>query len=119
MYEKLIARKNSDGKTQSLCDHTKNVAEISASISHYPNTSKLIANLHDFGKSSTAFQNYIKNGGKRGSVIHAWQGAFLAKELFMDDCGFAVLLKEIVGFWVGVSFRFLSGRMLRHLWIMK
>ncbi len=100
MYEELIARKNSDGKSQSLRDHEKNVAEISASISHYPNTSILIACLHDLGKSSTAFQNYINNGDKRGSVIHAWQGAFLANELFLDNCAIGVLLKEIIGFCV-------------------
>jgi CRISPR-associated endonuclease/helicase Cas3 len=101
MIDKLIARKNSNGDTQSLYEHSRNVAEISASISHYPNTSKLIAYLHDLGKASEAFQNYIKNGSEeRGGVIHAWQGAFLANELFPDDRADSILLKEIIGFCV-------------------
>lgn len=100
MREDLIARKDSRGKPQSLCCHSRNVAEISASVSHYPDISKLIAYLHDLGKASEAFQNYINNGGERGSVIHAWQGAFLADELFSDNCASAVLLKEIIGFCV-------------------
>lgn len=99
MYQELIARK-SDGRSQSLCQHSRNVAEVSGFISRYPNTSKLIAYLHDLGKSSTAFQNYINNGGERGSVIHAWQGAFLANELFLENSKVAILLKEIIGFCV-------------------
>ena len=102
MFEELlIARKRSDGTSQSLCTHSKNVAEISASISYYPNTSQLLAYLHDLGKASTDFQNYIiKEDGERGSVIHAWQGAFLANELFPNDCASAILLKEMIGFCV-------------------
>lgn len=97
MYEESIARKRSDGKLQSLQEHSKNVAEISASISHYPNTAKLTAYLHDLGKSSSAFQTYIKEGGERGSVIHAWQGAFWAKESFSDDEVTEKLLIEVMG----------------------
>lgn len=78
MCQEIIARKNnSDGRTQSLCEHLKNVSEISGFKSHYPNISKLIGYIHDFGKASTAFQNYIKNNGSE-KVIHSWQGAFLA-----------------------------------------
>lgn len=100
MYDELIARKNLDGRIQSLCNHLRNVADISASKSHYPNTSKLIGYLHDLGKASTTFQNYIQNEDDRGSVIHAWQGAFLANELFEDHCREAQLLKEMIGFCV-------------------
>jgi CRISPR-associated endonuclease/helicase Cas3 len=100
MDETQIARKRPDGTTQSIGEHTKNVAEKMAAVSRYPNTSRLIAHLHDLGKLSSAFQNYIKNGGERGSVIHAWQGAFLADELFRDKDASARLLKEIVGFCV-------------------
>lgn len=96
-----IARLSSDGRIQSLYEHTKNVADISSTISKYPNTSKLIAYLHDLGKLSDAFQEYIISGdGERGSVVHAWQGAFLASELFESSCIFSLLLKEIIGFCV-------------------
>lgn len=100
MLKQTIARKDSYGKTQSLHDHSKNVARISSFISHYPNTAKLIAYLHDLGKLSDDFQNYIKNGGERGSIIHAWQGALLANELFTDNSQPAQALKEIIGFCV-------------------
>lgn len=100
LSENVIARKNSDGRTQSLQEHSKNVADFSILISHYPNTSELIAHLHDLGKMSDAFQNYITNGGERGSVIHAWQGAFLVSELIADNSVPALLLKEIIGFCV-------------------
>lgn len=100
MFQNAVARKRNDGAIQSLQEHSKNVAMISAAISHYPNVSKLLAYLHDLGKLSTDFQDYILNGGERGSVIHAWQGAFLAGELFKDDSETAKLLKEIIGFCV-------------------
>lgn len=100
MYKELIARKCQDGRTQSLSEHLNNVADISASKSHYPNISKLIAYLHDLGKASTAFQNYLQSDEDRGSVIHAWQGAFLANELFQDTCREAKLIKEIISFCV-------------------
>lgn len=100
MCKELIARRCSDGRYQSLYSHSVNVAEISGSISHYPNTSRLLAYLHDLGKASIKFQNYINNSGKRGSVVHAWQGAFFANEIFPDDSVSAVFLKEIIGFCV-------------------
>ena len=93
----FIARKSECGRTQSLCDHISNVADISSSYSHYPNTSRLISYLHDLGKLSEAFQRYITNGGERGSVIHAWQGVFLANELFTDEDLGGALLREILG----------------------
>ena len=95
-----VARKSNCGKAQSLCRHLINVADISVSFSHYPNISRLIAYLHDLGKFSEAFQNYIINGGERGSVIHSWQGAILANELFTDNSQTAKLLKEIIGLCV-------------------
>lgn len=100
MWEGIVARKRLDSISQSLCMHSRNVAEISLSISHYPNTSKLLAYLHDLGKLSSTFQKYIVNGGERGSVIHAWQGSFYANELLLGECTSAILLKEIIGFCI-------------------
>lgn len=100
MFEGIIARKNSDGSFQSLYAHSKNVAEISMATSKFPNISILLAYLHDLGKISKEFQNYIQDGGDRGSVIHAWQGAFIINDLALEDSLFAALLKEIIGFCV-------------------
>lgn len=108
MWDMLIARKSTDGKLQSLWDHSKNVAEISTAISHYPNISKLLAYLHDLGKSSTAFQNYIHDGGECGSIIHAWQGAFWANEVSEGDCVYTRILKEIIGFCVTAHHNYLD-----------
>ncbi|MGI5900457.1 MAG: CRISPR-associated helicase Cas3' [Christensenellales bacterium] len=96
----FIARKHPDGRTQGLCEHSKNVAKIAILRSFWPKILKLIAYLHDVGKIPAMFQRYIKCGGERGSVIHAWQGAFLANELFPSDDASAALLKEIIGFCV-------------------
>ncbi|MBC5648113.1 CRISPR-associated helicase Cas3' [Christensenella tenuis] len=102
VYGTELARKNSRDKTQSMFEHAKHVADISTAISHCPNTSGLIAYLHDLGKLSDAFQSYIKGGsGERGSVIHAWQGAFLADEIFIDHgAPEALLLKEMMAFCI-------------------
>lgn len=100
MSHKEIARKGFDGRTQSLSEHEKNVAHISALLSHYPNISMLVAHLHDLGKLSDGFQSYIIDQGERGNIIHAWQGAFLANELFTDTEVHALFLKEMIGFCI-------------------
>jgi len=102
VYENLIARKDKQGNIQLLSDHAKNVEGISEYISHFPNTSILLARLHDLGKATTKFQHYITTGvGERGSVIHAWQGAMLANELFRDDDSkSALLLKDTLSFCI-------------------
>ncbi|MGI6720359.1 MAG: CRISPR-associated helicase Cas3' [Anaerovoracaceae bacterium] len=108
MWNEFIARKHSDGRQQSLFAHSKNVAEISLATSHYPNTSKLLAYLHDLGKASSAFQKYIESGGDRGSVIHAWQGAGFINELEPDDILPSKLLKEIAGLCITAHHNHLS-----------
>lgn len=100
IYRDVIARKRSDGKTQNLEEHIKSMVKISDSISHYSNISKLIVYLHDLGKISKAFENYLNGFGERGSVIHAWQGAFLANELFSNSSLSEKLLKEIISLCV-------------------
>lgn len=102
MNADLIARKNIKGEIQSLSDHAHKVADISKHSSHFPNTSELLAMLHDLGKATKKFQRYITEGvGERGSVIHAWQGAMLANELFQDDNSKAgLLLKDALSFCV-------------------
>ncbi|MCL2427484.1 MAG: CRISPR-associated helicase Cas3' [Oscillospiraceae bacterium] len=82
---------------QLLGDHLYNVAELSAEFSICKNISKLSGLLHDIGKASFRFQDYIMNGGKRGSVIHSMQGAFLVDEITSNPADVAdILLKEIV-----------------------
>ncbi|MFA5638143.1 MAG: CRISPR-associated helicase Cas3' [Anaerovoracaceae bacterium] len=100
MWEDYIARIGSNGITQSLGSHSLNVADILSYNLYYPNTLKLLAYLHDLGKLSKAFQEYVKNGGRRGSVIHAWQGAFFSDMFFPNESYYQILLKEIINFCI-------------------
>ena len=78
----FFARIDANGSSkQLLSGHLNNVADLSSVFSNYKNISKLIGILHDFGKATSEFQNYLIHGGPRGSVVHAVQGA-----LFADDC---------------------------------
>ena len=108
MNKEAIARKSAFGQTQSFYEHTENGADISASLSQFESTSRLIAYLHDLGKLSDDFQHYIINGGERGSVIHAWQGAFLANELFQKKTASASFLKEIISLCTTAHHNFLA-----------
>lgn len=79
----LYARKNDDGSLQTLRDHLKHAGEIAGSFEErFSSLSYLVGALHDLGKATDSFQNYLLNGGERGSVIHAWQGAEYSREIF-------------------------------------
>lgn len=108
MKIEVIARKTADGKTQSLTAHSANVAQVSTSNSQYPKISMLVAYLHDLGKLSEEFQDYIRSGGERGSVIHAWQGAFFANDIFTDNDLASILLKEVISFCITAHHNYLS-----------
>jgi len=63
-----------------LSDHLEGTAEIAASFTSNENYSKLFriaGYLHDLGKYQPAFQKYLKEGGRRGSVPHAKFGALV------------------------------------------
>lgn len=42
---------------------------------------RLAGLLHDFGKYNPEFQRYLENGGRRGSVPHAFWGAGYARKI--------------------------------------
>jgi len=94
----LLARINEpDKRQQLLSEHLSNVAKLSASFSESKNLSRLIAILHDLGKAISTFQDYLKNGGERGSVVHSRQGAFFLDDYLNGSSDIAkLLLKEIV-----------------------
>lgn len=74
--------RESDGAKQGLADHLRETAEISESngaVLGIPTMCRIAGLLHDTGKFSTAFQDYIlaaHNGEtvKRGSVDHSTYG---------------------------------------------
>jgi len=91
------ARFSRDGtRKQYLSEHLNEVAGLSAEFSCYKNISKLVGVLHDLGKATADFQKYLNDDRKRGSVVHAMQGAFIIDDMMHDSSDNAgVLAKEI------------------------
>ncbi len=93
----LLARKDAAGNTQTLASHLSGAAELARSFEpEFSSISYLAALLHDVGKATGVFQDYLmSDDGKRGSVIHAWQGAFVINDLPADN-SIAKLTQEIL-----------------------
>ena len=69
---------NSDKEKHSLSKHLKETAKLAESFAcreSYKTTLYLTGLLHDLGKYQQEFQNYLENGGTRGSVPHSSWGA--------------------------------------------
>lgn len=100
--DNLKARKAEapDGKIrfQSLQEHLSNVADLAIKFAkpfQAENIFGLIAYLHDAGKATAKFQNYlIDEQGRRGSVPHSIQGAILA--YLSDDDQATQFLREVI-----------------------
>jgi len=83
--------------TQLLSEHLNNVAKFSAEISRYKNISKLAGILHDIGKATYDFQNYLEEKGARGSVVHSVQGAFFIQdEPDISQNTYSTIVKDII-----------------------
>lgn len=57
--------RKADKKQQSVATHLQEVAEIAKTLAakiNVPEAGELIGLLHDFGKYSVSFQNYIQSG---------------------------------------------------------
>ncbi len=99
----FIAHISSENRIQTLEEHLLNVAKISKEKGlkiNLPNTAELIGLLHDVGKYSNMFQNYIKSGGKiinkvdedyivtekfKGKIDHSTAGAQLIWHIFNNN----------------------------------
>ncbi len=71
---------NADGRWHPLSEHLSGTAKIAQSFARNAFEADLFsyaALLHDAGKYQGQFQEYLRNGGKRGSVPHAAIGAAL------------------------------------------
>ena len=86
-----------EGKPQeewhTLADHLKGTAELAASFTDneiYSRIFKIAGYLHDLGKYQPAFQKYLIEGGRRGSVPHASWGAGYAAMLNLHEVSFAI-----------------------------
>ena len=93
MEEFLAHTANDKGECHSLKNHLKNTWEIAQSFCFTKEQSslvKLATLLHDLGKYQTKFQNYLLNGGRRGSVPHAKWGAIIAERCGLTEVSFAI-----------------------------
>ena len=100
--DSIMARKveDPDGQIrfQTLQKHLSNVADLAIKFAkpfQTENIFKLIAYLHDAGKATAKFQNYLMGEqGRRGSVFHSIQGAILS--YLADDDNATQFLREIL-----------------------
>jgi len=91
--EYIAHSENSLLKTHLLSKHLRETAKMSSSFAwkeEYKSIFFLTGLLHDLGKYQEAFQQYIRNGGKRGSVPHASWGAGYARCRSMLEASFAI-----------------------------
>ena len=85
--------KNTEGNEHSLTAHLHEVSRIMTGFANreeYKPLFMLTGFLHDFGKYQPAFQRYLKEGGRRGSVPHASWGAAFAKCFKQYEAAFAI-----------------------------
>jgi CRISPR-associated endonuclease/helicase Cas3 len=101
----LFARKKIDFENniefQTLNEHLSDVANLAYNYAKGINAEKiamLAGLLHDLGKATVAFQKYLQEGGERGSVIHALQGAILSciRDLKKEDMPLREVLALII-----------------------
>ena len=74
-------------KTQSVKTHLQNTAELCSNILKDVklfNAGYILGLLHDLGKYSDDFQNYIRNGGVKGTVLHTFAAVYLLMENYHD-----------------------------------
>jgi len=84
---------NSLGLTQNLSEHLLGVAERMKKFSGNPRFDSIFyytGLLHDIGKYQLAFQKYLLEGGKRGSVPHSRWGAALSTIYYNFEAAFAI-----------------------------
>ncbi|HHT9136231.1 MAG TPA: CRISPR-associated helicase Cas3' [Candidatus Wunengus sp. YC60] len=93
MPEYFAHSENSRKEKHRLSKHLHQTAKFAESFACYE-TYKLIFRmaglLHDLGKYQIAFQRYLENGGKRGSVPHASWGAGYARILKVLEVSIAI-----------------------------
>lgn len=85
--------KNEAGKEHVLSEHLEGVAfQLGNFLKFLPykNIFRITGLFHDAGKYQLAFQRYLNEGGKRGSVPHASLGAAMCKDYNFIDAAFAI-----------------------------
>jgi CRISPR-associated endonuclease/helicase Cas3 len=73
---------NDSNEKHTLSKHLLQTADLASSFTcqeKYQHIFYMTGLLHDLGKYQSEFQNYLENGGRRGSVPHASWGAGYAR----------------------------------------
>lgn len=102
-----VAHRREDGEEQSVFAHLNEAAAIAAdclSSCELSNTAHLSSLLHDLGKYTSEFQEYICSSrvAPRGTVIHSFQGCqFLLKNYHKSEDGYERLTAEIIAYAIG------------------
>lgn len=93
MIEYFAHSENNRNEKHKLSKHLLGTAGLAASFAsrddHRP-LFRIAGLLHDLGKYQQAFQNYLINGGKRGTVPHAAWGAGFARLHKMPEVSIAI-----------------------------
>ena len=93
MPEYFAHSENSRNEKHILSKHllqTANLTESFACYETYKPIFRMAGLLHDLGKYQIAFQRYLENGGRRGSVPHASWGGGYARILKVLEASIAI-----------------------------
>lgn len=93
MPEYYAHSENSRKEKHRLSKHLHQTSEFAESFAckeTYKTIFKVTGLLHDLGKYQPEFQNYLDNGGRRGSVPHAAWGAGYARLLRIIEASIAI-----------------------------
>jgi CRISPR-associated endonuclease/helicase Cas3 len=85
--------KNEQDKKHILSDHLNQTAKLIESFAcqeDYKPVFHITGLLHDLGKYQPEFQNYLENGGRRGSVPHSAWGAGYARLNSLIEASIAI-----------------------------
>lgn len=102
-----IAHINSDKEIQSVETHCKNVANYAmkeARLLNLSNTLYLAGMLHDIGKFSNDFKEYIiaannaPGSVNKGSVNHSSAGGYYINSLLPDTNKFSIFTKQLISY---------------------
>lgn len=102
----MIAHLSYDrSREQSVQEHNHNVGKLAGSFLERVRLSAtgcLAGDLHDIGKLTEAFENYIRNGGRKGSVIHTFTPVrYLMERFHGPDGTYGDMAAEIIAYACG------------------
>lgn len=107
VFTEYIAHIREDGREQTVLEHLKESAAIAAdclSPCGLTKTAYLSGLLHDLGKYTNEFQQYIRGSvaAPRGSVIHSFQGCqLILRNYHESEDVFERLTAEIIAYAIG------------------